>query len=157
MSENLNQIDLLLRREIEARIAAPLIEQFSNRYGQEETLAEVTKVIHRLAGEFGAQFAETMGSNSLTDFAKVLDFWKKNGALEIEIQKQDQKELIFQVTRCRYAEMYRDLGISELGYILSCERDGALGKGFNPRIKLTRTQTIMGGAQSCDFRFHLEE
>jgi hypothetical protein len=154
---DLSQISLLLRREIEARITAPLIKQMASRFGEAETLAEVTKVIHELAGESGAQFAESVGSNSMTEFPKVLELFKQNGALEIDILKQDEQELIFNVTRCRYAEMYRDLGISaELGSVLSCERDAALGEGFNPRIKLARTQTIMSGAESCDFRFHLE-
>jgi len=155
---DLSQISLLLRREIEARITAPLIKQFASRFGEEETVAEVTKVIHKLAGESGAQIAENLGGNSMIEFSKVLELFKQNGALEIDVQKQDELELIFNVTRCRYAEMYRDLGISaELGIVLSCERDAALGEGFNPCIKLARTQTIMSGAKSCDFRFHLEE
>ena len=62
----------------------------------------------------------------------------------------------FDVTRCRYAEMYRALGIPELGAVLSCGRDFALGAGFNPDLKLTRSQTIMDGAPRCDFRYRLE-
>ncbi len=51
--------------------------------------------------------------------------------------------------------MYRALGLGELGASLSCQRDFALAQGFNPSIELTRTQTIMGGAPYCDFRFLL--
>ena len=61
------------------------------------------------------------------------------------------------VTRCRYAEMYEELGLQELGYMLSCARDFAMIDGFNPRINLTRTQTIMEGANHCDFLFELKE
>jgi L-2-amino-thiazoline-4-carboxylic acid hydrolase len=32
-------------------------------------------------------------------------------------------------------------------------RDGAFFEGFDRRIRLTRTQTIMGGASHCDFRY----
>jgi hypothetical protein len=52
--------------------------------------------------------------------------------------------------------MYRALGIPELGSVLSCGRDFALGEGFNPNLTLTRTQTIMEGAPFCDFRYRLE-
>jgi hypothetical protein len=52
--------------------------------------------------------------------------------------------------------MYRELGASGLGAILSCNRDGAFCTGFNPAIRLTRTQTIMAGADYCDFRFSIE-
>ncbi|MBW2409434.1 MAG: L-2-amino-thiazoline-4-carboxylic acid hydrolase [Deltaproteobacteria bacterium] len=41
----------------------------------------------------------------------------------------------------------------ELGTILSCSRDFALIKGFNPKINLKRTQTIMEGASYCDFSY----
>jgi hypothetical protein len=30
-------------------------------------------------------------------------------------------------------------------------------EGFNPKIKLERTQTIMEGADHCDFRYTLEK
>ena len=60
------------------------------------------------------------------------------------------------MTRCRYAEMYRALGMVELGATLSCDRDGSLIAGFNPNVRFTRTQTIMAGADHCDFRFEIE-
>ena len=45
------------------------------------------------------------------------------------------------------------MGLGDIGDILSCNRDGAFCEGYDPRIKLTRTQTIMGGASHCDFRY----
>ena len=59
----------------------------------------------------------------------------------------------FNVRRCRYAETYRAMGLGEIGDILSCNRDGAFCEGYDPRIKLTRTPTIMKGASHCDFRY----
>ena len=45
--------------------------------------------------------------------------------------------------------MYRALGLADLGAShLSCVRDFALVEGFNPEIHLTRTQTIMDGADA---------
>jgi predicted ArsR family transcriptional regulator len=37
--------------------------------------------------------------------------------------------------------------------IVHCNRDHAMIDGFNPDLKLTRTQTVMEGASHCDFRF----
>jgi hypothetical protein len=42
-----------------------------------------------------------------------------------------------------------------MGTIFSCTRDFALVEGFNPNISLKRTQTIMQGADFCDFRYRL--
>ena len=63
----------------------------------------------------------------------------------------------FNVTRCRYAELYRALGIAHLGAKLSCNRDFALIEGFNPKASLERQQTIMAGASCCTFRYRFPE
>jgi hypothetical protein len=69
--------------------------------------------------------------------------------------ERTEERFSFNVTRCRYAEMYRAPGVPELGALLSCNRDYSLIEGFNPDVTLTRTQTIMQGASCCDFRFQL--
>ncbi|BEQ13579.1 L-2-amino-thiazoline-4-carboxylic acid hydrolase [Desulfoferula mesophila] len=155
MTEDINQVNMLVRREIEARMAGPLIEQFCEALGTERALAEVDKVVQRLAREAGAQAAQAMGGNSMELFHKATEMWKKGGALEIELEESDSSKLVFKVTRCRYAEMYRELGYEELGQVLSCGRDAAFAQGFNPGIRMSRTQTIMSGGPFCDFKFEL--
>lgn len=153
----LNAIGVLTRREIEARILAPLIAAFSREFGREQVTAIARQVIVRVAREQGVQLAEAMGGSTLGHFAASLDAWVKDDALRIEILEQSEDRFSFNVTRCRYAEMYSDLGIPELGAVLSCNRDYALIGGFNPAVDLIRTQTIMEGAPYCDFRYALEK
>jgi hypothetical protein len=86
-------------------------------------------------------------------FSQSSGDWRKNNALEIEILELNEEHYDFNVTRCRYAEMYRSLGLGELGAVLSCNRDYSLVEGFNPEIKLERAQTIMKGAPCCTFRY----
>ena len=89
-------------------------------------------------------------------YGKVdIKYWTKDEALQIEVIEESAKTLSFNVTRCRYAELYESLGIRNIGTILSCTRDFALIEGFNPNISLNRTQTIMEGADFCDFRYRL--
>jgi hypothetical protein len=151
------KLPLLEQRQIEARIVGPLIRAFADEIGEEPTLAILARVIRGLAVESGAELAERLGQHTLDAFARSLDRWRENGALEIEVLEQSATRLAFNVTRCRYAEMYRALGLADLGASLSCQRDYALAQGFNPAIELTRTQTIMEGAPFCDFRFRLAE
>ena len=73
------------------------------------------------------------------------------------MRERGDKVFAFDVIRCRYAEMYREMGLAEIGPLLSCQRDGSFCEGYDPRIKLTRTQTIMQGASHCDFRYESEE
>jgi hypothetical protein len=149
------RLPLLQQREIEARIVGPLVRAFAEEVGRERALEVVAGVIRDLAREGGAELATLLGERTLEAFAQSLDRWRENGALEIELLEQSPRWLSFNVTRCRYAEMYRALGLADLGASLSCQRDFALAEGFNPAIELTRTQTIMGGAPFCDFRFRL--
>jgi hypothetical protein len=149
----LNELGVLNRREIEARILGPILESLGEEFGRQSVLEVVQRVIVDLARQQGAALAESMGGAGLLRFAASLKNWKKDGALEIEIIEQNETTFSFDVRRCRYAEMYRALGIPELGGLLSCSRDAALIEGFNPNIKLKRTQTIMDGAPFCDFHY----
>jgi len=151
------RLPLIEQREIEARIVGPLIRAFAAELGEEHTLTIVRGLIRELARQSGGELARLLGEQTLEAFARGLDRWRENGALEIEVLEQSATNLAFNVTRCRYAEMYRALGLADLGASLSCERDGALVEGFNSDIRLTRTQTIMEGAPCCDFRFQLGE
>ena len=47
------------------------------------------------------------------------------------------------------------MGLGAIGHLLSCNRDGAFCTGYDDRIRLERTQTIMEGASHCDFRYRL--
>ncbi|HEX8203745.1 MAG TPA: L-2-amino-thiazoline-4-carboxylic acid hydrolase [Isosphaeraceae bacterium] len=153
MPEERPELSLLHQREIEARIVGPLVRAFAAELGAEATVRILRGVIADLARQGGAELARHLGTASLEAFAQCLDRWRAGGALEIDLIEQSPERLSFNVTRCRYAELYRALGLADLGASLSCQRDFALVQGFNPAIGLTRTQTIMEGAPSCDFRF----
>jgi hypothetical protein len=151
--DHLNEVGVLTRREIEARVILPLLEAFAGAFGEARVLEIARDVIVALAREQGTAMARDLGSCSLGTFAGALDAWKKGDAYEMRVLEQSDDCFAFDITRCRYAEMYRRLGVPELGSLLSCGRDGALIEGFNPDVTLTRTQTIMDGATHCDFRF----
>ena len=155
--DRLNELGVLNRREIEARIVGPLLAALGEEFGRERVLEIARDTIVRLAREQGDHLAGEMGGRSLAHFARSMHNWTKGGALEIEVVEQTGERFGFNVTRCQYAEMYRALGIPELGALLSCNRDYALIEGFNPAVTLTRTQTIMQGAPCCDFRFRLAD
>jgi uncharacterized protein YciU (UPF0263 family) len=145
-------IGVLLRRETEARILAPVIEALGAAFGREQVVGIVREVIVGLAREQGAALAAEYGDGP-DAFMETLQFWTRGGALEIEVLAQDGTRLDFDVTRCRYAEMYKALGIEDLGATLSCNRDYAMVEGFNPGARLERDQTILGGAACCTFRY----
>ena len=153
--DTLNSIGVLKRREIEARILIPFVKALGDSFGEDQVRTILRDTIIKIAQEQGRSLAEQMGSDNLGAFSETLKYWTQDGALEIDVLEQSQEQFDFNVTRCRYAELYRALGIPELGALLSCNRDFSLIEGYNQSLVLTRTQTLMEGAGHCDFRYHL--
>ena len=147
---------MLTRRKIEAQIAGPLIRAFIEKYGADESLPVVRQVVKHLALQSGALRAAQADGNSLADFAKSQSLMAKEDALCIKVLTLSETKYHYHIVRCRYAEMYAELGIRDLGYLLSCSRDFDMIRGFNPRMKPTRTKTIMKGDDHCDFRITME-
>ena len=146
-------ISHLQRRRIESRVLIPFIAACREKFGEAATKELVVATIRRLAIEDGARWAEAFGRDmgSLKNVAEKV--WAGGGSLDIDMVAAGDDRLDFNVTRCRYAEFYKDLGLADLGYLVHCNRDHAMIDGFNPDLKLTRTQTVMEGASHCDFRF----
>lgn len=153
MENAIDHVDILIRREIEALMAGPILAAFAEELGWERVERIVEPIIAGLAREAGHNLREAVGGDSLIDLAAGLEAWSRNGALEIELLEKRAGRLAYNVTRCRYAEMYRRLGLEDLGFLLSCGRDLHLVTGFNPAVRMDRTQTIMQGGAYCDFRF----
>ena len=146
----------LERRKIEAGVLIPVIQAFERAIGKQRATEIVAEVIRELAREDGRRWAGQFGDD-LPAMAKVSQVWAAGGGLDIEWLDKSREKLDFNVTRCRYAEFFKDLGLAELGYLFHCNRDFAMVDGFSRHITLKRTQTIMEGAAHCDFRFRAED
>ena len=152
-ADQLNDIiGVLARRETEARLMAPLIDALSDAFGREKVLAVIRDTVIKIAHSQGQALAARHGVSS-DGFLDSLAAWRQDDALEIDIVNHTPTQLDFNVTRCRYAEMYKALGMEEYGAVLSCNRDLAVIDGFDNRVELERAQTIMGGASCCTFRY----
>lgn len=151
------KLSLLEQRKIEAQALIPLIEAFQARFGKAEARQVVQKVIEERALKQGQEIAREGAGTPLEKFILLIPTFSEEGALELEVLTHSADTYDFNVTRCRYAEFYEEMGANELGLILSCTRDLALARGISKRLELIRTQTIMQGAIHCDFRLRLKK
>lgn len=148
---------ILERRRIEANVLGHVFEVMRERLSETEARSILGEAISNAAVEHGRVLAGSQdGEHNLRDFADLMPAWTKEGALEIDMLHDTEERLEFNVVRCRYSEMYKEMGLGEIGDLLSCNRDGKFCTGYNADIELTRTQTIMKGAGHCDFRFHMK-
>lgn len=153
----MTQLPIIERRRIEAQILKNVHDVITQRSGTAEADAVIGDAVSRSAIQQGQDFARELGhAPDFNDFADILPNWTAGGSLEIETLHASAERLEFNVTRCRYAEMYREMGLGRIGHLLSCNRDGDFCIGYNPDMKLTRSQTIMSGASHCDFRYRME-
>lgn len=155
---DLNDIPILLRRRIEAMMLKHVLDVITERTGREEAEAVIGAACSKSAIEQGQMMAQALGHPpDLTDFAEIQPNWTREDALRIEIVEMSEEKMDFNVVKCRYAEMYQEMGLGDIGHLLSCNRDGDFCIGYNPEIEMTRTQTIMKGASHCDFRYRMNK
>jgi len=150
-----NAMPILTQRRIEAAFAKGVYDEMKAELGEAEAKRILSNAVIKLAKQAAADMAKDApgGEASLDSFRGIQSRWTAEDALRVDVAKSTNSEFHFNVTRCRYAEMYRAMGLADLGAVLSCNRDGAFCEGYDTRLKLQRTQTLMGGATHCDFRY----
>lgn len=154
----MDDLPILHRRRIEAELVKSIYDEMAASIGAAESRAILTRAIANHAIAHGEKMAGAQeGANDLAGFAALMPQWQAEDALQMDILEETETVFAFNVTRCRYAEMYREMGLADLGAVLSCNRDGVFCKGYNPDIAFERTQTIMQGASHCDFRYRLDK
>jgi hypothetical protein len=153
-----DRMGILARRRIEAEIIKPIYEILKRDFGVERAQAVIAEAIRGAAIEAGQHFAaQEPNGTSVASFIALQVLWERDDALDVKVQTADDQHYDYDVHRCSYAEMYHAMGLGEIGHLLSCARDSYFIDGYDPRIQLTRTQTIMQGATHCDFRYKLRE
>lgn len=146
-------LGILQQRKIEAEIIKPIYDVMVREIGLEKAQAIVKEAIAKAAIDTGAAFAakEPEGKTTIQSFVALQYLWEKDGALEIEVITNHEQCYEYRVTRCQYAEMYHEMGLGEIGALLSCNRDAKFIEGYAPDVQFTRPHTIMNGDGFCDF------
>lgn len=155
MTGHRDELPTLTRRKIQAEVIGPIYAEMAAVLGEEQAQAILDAAIRKAAVAEGRHFAAQApgGVTGMADFIRLYDLWTRDGALEIEVLEASDTRFDFDVTRCRYAETYRGMGLGGIGHLLSCNRDGTFCTGYDPNITLDRKETIMAGAKRCTFRY----
>ncbi|MFD1326865.1 L-2-amino-thiazoline-4-carboxylic acid hydrolase [Mycoplana ramosa] len=159
MDEKPLELPVLLKRRLQAQVIGPIHAEMVEAIGREKADAILDSAIRKAAIAEGKAFAarEPGGETTMASFIKLYELWTADSALEIEVLQATDEVYDFNVTRCRYAETYREMGLAGIGHLMSCNRDGTFCQGYDPNIKLERKQTIMAGAECCTFRYRYQQ
>ena len=147
-------IPMFEQRRIEAMILKHVYDTLKSSHGVEVAQRAIADAVRASSIEQAKMFADKVGGKtSIQTFVDRQSLWKIGGAMEMEVKEQTETTYVFNVTRCRYAEMYKEMGLGEIGHLLSCQRDATFCEGYDKCMRLKRTQTIMQGASYCDFNY----
>ena len=153
------EIPTLTKRRLQAQVIGPIYREMVAVIGEEKAGAILEAAIRKAAIAEGKEFAKRApgGVTSMADFIKLYELWTADGGLEMKVLEASDDRFDFDVVRCRYAETYQEMGLGEIGHLLSCNRDGSFCQGYDPNIALECKQTIMKGAPCCTFRYKYEK
>jgi hypothetical protein len=147
-------IPVIEQAKIQAQVLVPLVKALQAELGEARANALVRRALGDTYRRFGEEFWRTKNEPNLgKTVASAFATYARDDALDYQVLEQSQDAYAIDVTGCRYAEFYKELGEPELGFLLVCSADFTTAEGFGPDVKLTRTQTIMQGASHCDFRY----
>ena len=147
-------VSVIQQAKIQAQVLVPLVKALQAELGEERANALVRRALGDIYRRYGEEFGRTKNETSLGKImASAFATYAREDALDYRVIEQSQDTFEIDVTGCRYAEFYKELGEPELGFLLVCSADFPTAEGFGADIELTRTQTIMQGASHCDFRY----
>lgn len=147
-------VPVIQQAKIQAQVLVPLVKALQAELGEERANALVRRALGDLYRRYGEEFWRTKTEENLgKTMASAFATYARDDALSYRVIEQSQDAFEIDVTRCKYAEFYKELGEPALGSLLVCSADFDTAEGFDPDIKLTRTHTIMQGASHCDFRY----
>ena len=78
------------------------------------------------------------------------------GSHEMRRVVDEPGRIQYSITRCLWAEIYRELGEPDLGWVF-CAGDEPAIEAFNPGIALERTKTLMRGDEECDHLYYAKK
>ena len=147
-------IPVIEQAKIQAQVLVPLVKALQAELGEERANALVSKTLGDVYRRFGEQWWRARRSGNVGEnMASAFAAFAKGSAIDTKVRAQSADAYEIDVTACRYAQFYKELGEPELGFLLVCSLDFPFAEGFGADVELTRTQTVMQGASHCNFRY----
>lgn len=144
------------KRRIEAEALLPFIEELERLLPVETINTLLALANKKEAYTRGKSLPANKTSDTIETLYEDVKTWGNDREMKIKFKEKTKTTLFFDVTRCPYHALYKELGIERYGNALSCCRDESFASGLNENLKLRRTKTLMEGDDCCDFRYTLE-
>ena len=142
----------------QTELLVPLLKHLREELGEERANDLVYPVLRKYMKNWVAGFASRDSVNPIENFYKTSERLEETfeGDVDYNTLQHDDRHYDLDVTRCSYAELFRELGEPELGAILVCEADNHIANLSAPAVRMSRADTLMKGGSHCPFRYRFE-
>ena len=146
---------LMERVKLQTEVLLPLLRHLRAELGVEKANNLFYPVLRRMTKDWIMEIASSKSKDPIENFRKTseLHLTYFEGDVDMDVLRADDERLEVNVTGCRYADFFRQLGEPELGSILTCEMDDHIAELSAPAVSLSLTDTIMKGGTHCPFRY----
>jgi hypothetical protein len=156
--ETNQSISLLDEVKLQAQVLLPVLQALRAELGEAHANAIVAQALRAWSRDLQQKIgARTPGSPREKWAAMTAAMSPRiGGDIDVQVLTMEPDTFEFNITGCRYADFFRQLGEPELGALLLCDVDFDVAEVGSPEVQLTRTQTIMQGAPHCHFHYRMQ-
>src|SRR5258708_4126764 len=137
--------------KIQARAVIPIVRALERELGRERAHSIVGRAIADSHAEWQGKAVSARNSHPREVEANIAD----QLPIETAVVEDTDSTYAINMARCRFAEHFRSIGAADVGALLTCGVDFAAEAVLRPDWEFRRSQTLMGGASHCDFRWRL--
>ena len=150
-----SKVSYLERVKIQSEVLVPILKHLRNQLGDERANELIYGALRSWSRDVFTEAGSRKSGSAKDKWQQMTDELGELIGDDVDVEEiQDNSDVRdFNVTGCRYADFFRNIGEPELGSILSCEVDGHIAAVGSPRVTLSIEKTIMKGSQLCDFRY----
>lgn len=137
----------------------PVAKKMMEKMGRDAYLELLSASSSEAVADLAKATAEMLANNDLAAFAGSM----KNPeplfahALTYEIVEDSETAFEVEIRECLWAKTFRDADAAEIGYAAICHPDYAFAEGFNPKLRMIRSKTLMQGDECCNHRWVMAE
>jgi hypothetical protein len=146
------------------RTYIPMMQELARRIGREKLVGMVKEATGVYWGQLARNYAQRLQKRDLDAFIgwdtfdpPIADEERRKRFLSHALTSQSiertPRSYEMEITECLWAQTFREANAADLGFATICYQDEAMAAAFDPRLKLTRTKTLMNGDDCCHFRW----
>jgi hypothetical protein len=147
-------VKLLDRAKVQAEVLVPLLHALEDKLGKPEAHTMMRDALSTHFRALARHYIAEAGGNEQQAMMKMNGDAGVAESITMEFLDPGDDMMAMNVTECQYAKFFKELGEPELGFMLLCSADFDFDAEAT-QFDLKRTQTIMQGADHCDFRYAL--